>query len=388
MMSHMLIKNGNVLTQEGNFAKCDVITNECKIERIAPDVAPSDYYTVNAEDCYVIPGLVDIHFHGCDGHDFCEATETSFQKIAKYELSHGITSICPATMTLSADELTIICEHSASFAASQKAATDYTTGASLVGIHLEGPYLSYEKRGAQNPDFLRNPDISEVEHLLSASKGLVKILSIAPELPGSMEAISRLKNQMVISVAHTTADYETAFQAFEAGASHVTHLFNAMMPFSHRAPGVVGAAFDTPGCDVELICDGIHIHPSMVRSVFQLFSDDRVILISDSMMAAGMPDGDYSLGGQAVKVTGNLATLASGTIAGSATNLFDCMRTAVSMGIPLESAVKAASVNPARSIGIDSFTGSIAAGKDADLLILNKDLSLRSVFIKGQKVDL
>lgn len=383
----MIIKNGNVFTEEGIFLKSDIITNEDKIESLNAESSQADGSVIDAEGCYVIPGLVDIHFHGCDGHDFCEATEEAFQKITHYELTHGITSICPATMTLSEAELTKICQNAASFARAQKKDADRTKGSSLVGIHLEGPYFSYEKRGAQNPEFLRNPNVDEVMNLLEASGNLVKILSIAPELPGSMEAIETLKDKIVISIAHTAADYETAAKAFQKGASHVTHLFNAMNPFSHRAPGVVGAAFDAPDCDVELICDGIHIHPSMVRAVFQLFSDNHVILISDSMMAAGMPDGNYTLGGQAVKVTGNLATLESGTIAGSATNLFDCMRTAVSMGIPLESALKAATINPARSIGIDSYTGLLAAGKDADILILNKDLSIRTIIAKGQTVS-
>ena len=384
----MIIKNGTVFMEDGTFQKADVIVKGNKIERICADTSCSEANMVNAESCYVIPGLVDIHFHGCDGHDFCEATEEAFQKISRYELTHGITSICPATMTLSADELTTICRNAASYSRKQRDTQYEKNEAILTGIHLEGPYLSYEKRGAQNPEFLRFPDVSEAEHLCEVSEGLVKLLSIAPELPGSMEAIEQLRDKMVISIAHTTADYATASKAFKKGASHVTHLFNAMKPFTHREPGVVGAAFDAPDCDVELICDGIHIDPSMVRAVFRLFSDKRVILISDSMMAAGMPDGDYSLGGQAVKVTGNLATLSDGTIAGSATNLFDCMRTAVSMGIPLESAVRAASMNPARSIGIDSYTGSITPGKDADLLILNKDLSLREIYCKGRKVTI
>lgn len=384
----MIIRNGNVFTEDGIFKKSDVIITESKIEAVTTDAAQADEDILNAEDCYVVPGLVDIHFHGCNGHDFCEATEEAFQKITHYELTHGITSVCPATMTLSKEELTKICQNASAFAEAQKKDNDQTKGSALAGIHLEGPYFSYEKRGAQNPEFLRDPDIDEVEHLISASNHLVKILSIAPELSGSMEAIAALKDKIVISVAHTTADYDLASEAFKQGASHVTHLFNAMNPFSHRAPGVVGAAFDAPGCDVELICDGIHINPSMVRAVFQLFSDQHVILVSDSMMATGMPDGDYTLGGQAVKVTGNLATLESGTIAGSATNLFDCMRTAVSMGIPLESALRAASINPARSIGIDSHAGSIAAGKDADILILNKDLSIRTIIAKGQKVSM
>ena len=191
---------------------------------------------------------------------------------------------------------------------------------------------------------------------------------------------------MVLSLAHTATDYDTAVLAFEKGASHVTHLYNAMNPFTHRAPGLVGAAADTKKVEVELICDGVHIHPAAVRATFNLFGDDRIILISDSMMATGLEDGDYSLGGQAVKVVGNLATLKDGTIAGSATNLMDCMRTAVlKMGITRESAVKCAAVNPAKSVGIYDRCGSITPGKRANVVLLQKeDLSLRQVILEGK----
>ena len=201
-----------------------------------------------------------------------------------------------------------------------------------------------------------------------------------------MDFIREASNEVRVSIAHTTADYDTAMAAFGAGASHVTHLFNAMPPFTHRAPGVVGAAFDTPDCWVELICDGIHIHPSVVRAVFKLFGADRVVLVSDTMRAAGMADGDYSLGGQPVAKKGKYATLADGTLAGSVTDLMDCMRTAVSFGIPLADAVRAAAVNPAQSIGIYSRCGSLENGKWANVVLLNRDLSIRNVMFKGKIV--
>lgn len=200
-----------------------------------------------------------------------------------------------------------------------------------------------------------------------------------------MEFIRTLKDQVVLSLAHTTAGYDIAREAFLAGASHATHLFNAMMPFSHRAPGVVGAAFDDPHCQVELICDGIHLAPAVVRAAFQMFGDDRVILISDSMMATGLTDGDYSLGGQAVKVCGPLATLADGTIAGSATNLMDCLRHVVKdMGIPLGTAVKCAAVNSAKSIGIYDRYGSLVPGKAANVVLLNEELEIQSLVYEGE----
>ena len=215
---------------------------------------------------------------------------------------------------------------------------------------------------------------------------MIKLVHIAPENEGAMEFIEEMKDDVVISIAHTVADYDTAAKALELGASHVTHLYNAMPPFSHRAPGVIGAARDDEKCHVELICDGVHIHPSVVRATFAMFGRDRVILISDSMRATGLTDGQYTLGGQDVFVKGPLATLADGTIAGSATNLMGCLKVAVQkMGIPLEDAVGCATANPAKEIGIYDRCGSISEGKDADFVLLDADLNVKAVYVNGKK---
>lgn len=380
----MIIKNGLIFTDDYRFEKKNVRLADRTISQLeSPSLSSpepdSAYY--DATDCYVIPGLTDIHFHGCVGYDFCDGTHEAINAIASYELSQGITTICPATMTLPHEELLHIC----TVAASHRPLSPQAT---LCGINLEGPFLSYAKRGAQNPTYLHAPTSSMLLELIEASNHLAKLVAIAPELPGAYECITALRNEISFSLAHTTADYETAIEAFRLGAKHVTHLYNAMPAFSHRAPGIIGAAFDTPSCMVELICDGIHIHPSVVRSTFKLFGDDRVVLISDSMMACGMPSGEYSLGGQAVQVDQHLATLSDGTLAGSATHLMDCMRMAIHMGIPIESAIKAATINPARSIGIDHQYGSITAGKTANLIILRKDLSIKDIIFEGQLISL
>ena len=335
----------------------------------------------DATGCYVIPGLTDLHFHGCMGADLSDADAEGLEAMAKYELSRGVTQICPAGMTLLEEQLIKVCTVAAEHRAANK------PGAELVGINLEGPFLSMAKKGAQNGDWLHKPDVAMYRRLAEAGRGLVKLVSIAPEEPGAMEFIDELKDEVVISVAHTTAGYDTALEAYSRGAKEATHLFNAMPPFSHRAPGVVGAAFDSEGVMVELICDGVHIHPSVVRAVFKLFGAERVVLISDTMRAAGMPDGDYTLGGQAVKVNGKLATLADGTIAGSVTDLMSCMRTAVDFGIPLADAVRAAAVNPAQVTGIFDRCGSLDAGKDANAVVLDRNLELRAVFFHGCKVE-
>ena len=378
----MIIKNLHIFQEDGTFREGELYTSGALLSE-----TPEDKQVLDGRGAYAIPGLTDIHFHGCVGYDFCDGTTEAFEAMAAYELQNGVTQICPATMTLGEDTLTDIAKNARIFAAKQS--IDASAGgkpqALLVGINMEGPFVSYAKRGAQNPLYLHKPDIPMYHRLQEAAGGLFKLVAIAPEEEGAMELIHTLKDQVVLSLAHTTADYDTAMKAFQQGASHVTHLYNAMPPFTHRAPGVVGAACDTPDCQVELICDGVHIHPSMVRSTFRMFGDDRVILISDSMMATGLSDGDYSLGGQAVKVKGPLATLADGTIAGSATNLMDCMRRAVrDMGIPLGTAVKCAAVNSAKSIGIYDRFGSLTPGKAANLVLLDEDLEIQQIIFQGQ----
>ena len=372
----MRITGGQVFDLKEGFVRRDV----CFDGRLLSN-SSADGKTYDASGCYVIPGLTDLHFHGCMGKDFSDADPEGLEIMAKYELSQGVTQICPAGMTLLEDQLTKVCQVAAAHRDANK------PGAELCGINLEGPFLSTAKKGAQKADWIHAPDVDMFRRLMAASKGLVKLVSIAPEEPGAMEFIEAVEGEVTVSIAHTTADYDTAMEAFRLGARQVTHLFNAMPPFSHRAPGVVGAALDTPLCNVELICDGVHIHPSVVRAVFKMFGYKRVILISDTMRAAGMSDGDYTLGGQAVKVKGKLATLADGTIAGSVTNLMNCMRTAVSFGIPLEDAVWAAAVNPARAIGIFSRMGSLEPGKRANVVVLDQNLELKDVFFRGELVD-
>lgn len=379
----MIIKNGLVFTEDGSFKKCDIKLRDGVIAEIADciETDSSDSETVLLDESkYVIPGLIDIHFHGAVGHDFCEGTDESIAAIAEYEVSKGVTSICPATMTLGEDTLSAICKNAAEY-------NKKNSDSPLCGINLEGPFLSESKKGAQNGAYLHKPDADMVKRLQTDADGLVKLVSIAPELDGAMECIRECGADVKFSIAHTASKYDTAVEAINAGATHVTHLYNAMYGLTHREPGVIGAAFDCPDCEVELICDGVHITPTVIRATFKLFGDDRVILISDSMMACGMPDGKYALGGQPVSVKGNLATLDDGTIAGSVTCLMDCMTTAVSYGIPLESAVKAATINPARSIGVDDKYGSIASGKVANLVVLNKDLSINQVIYRGKSLS-
>lgn len=374
----MIIKNAKVYTEEGVFEEKDIYIDGELFAETAGNAEKEEI--VDAQGCYAIPGLTDLHFHGCVGYDFCDGTLEAIESIAKYEASIGVTSICPATMTLGEDTLIGICETAAKFQPSADCAE-------LCGINMEGPFVSESKKGAQNGAYIKKPDAGLFDRMNQASGGLIKLVAIAPETEGALDLIRQKKDETVFSLAHTAADYDRAMEAFENGATHVTHLYNAMQPFTHRAPGVVAAAAES-GADVELICDGVHIHPAAVRMTFKIFGDDKVLLISDSMMATGLEDGDYSLGGQAVKVVGNLATLSNGTIAGSATNLMDCLRVAVrQMQIPLETAVKCAAVNPAKSIGIYGDYGSITPGKKANVVLLDQDLALKGVVLRGRKLS-
>lgn len=402
----MIIKNGLVFTlkEGGSFEPLTIntrddeiltLTDGTQISSIPTDSAGPDTI-IDATGCYVIPGLVDVHFHGAGGFDFCDGTTEALKAICEYEFKNGITDICPATMTIAEGELEKVLESAASFATAQGTAHSLSAKkqppflplADLIGIHMEGPFLSPDKKGAQNPDHITPADPSLIQKWLDKSENMIKLMTIAPESPGAMECIEKFRDKIQFSIGHTNADYVTAKTAMDKGAHHVTHLFNAMPPLSHRAPGVIGAAADHGTCMVELICDGIHVDPSVIRSAFKLFGEDRIILISDSLRATGMPEGTYTLGGQTFTLKGKLALLEkddAGTIAGSVCNLYDCMIKAVEFGIPLTLAIKAATINPCRSIGMADTLGSIAPGKKAHFLLLDKhDLSIKRI-IKGQR---
>ena len=375
----MRVTGGQVFDLEKGFVARDLSTDGSLLT-----AASGDSEVLDAAGCYVIPGLVDVHFHGCVGEDFSDATPEGLQRIADFELSQGVTYICPAGMTLPEDQLTAICRNTAAHRAKNAG------GAEVVGAHLEGPFLSTAKKGAQNGDFLHAPDVAMLRRLQEAAEGCVKLVTVAPEEPNGLEFVKAATEDGIhVSVGHTTADYDTASAAFAAGADHATHLYNGMPSLHHRTPGVIGAAFDAPHVMPELICDGVHIHGSVVRLTFQLFGKERVILISDSLRATGMPDGQYPFGGQEIEVHGNRATIVGHpeTLAGSVTSLMGCLRQAVKFGIPLADAVRACSYNPARSIGIEDRTGSLEEGKEASFVLLDQDtLDIRAIVFKGALV--
>jgi len=335
----------------------------------------------------VIPGLVDIHFHGAKNCDFCDGSIEALKTIAEYELSQGVLAICPTSMTIPKEDIKRVLENATEFKA-----MDYKYGSSLIGINLEGPFISPKKVGAQNPENVVAANLGLFNEFQEKAKGIIKLVDIAPEEAGNLEFIRDLKqstsdSDIHVSIAHSNCDYDTAKMAFEYGADHMTHLWNAMNGIHHRNPGPSLAGAES-GAFAEIICDGIHIHPAMIRLAFKMFGEDKICLISDSMRATGMPDGEYDLGGQRVLVQGKKAVLKDNAdaLAGSVSNLYECMKNAVSFGISLETAVRAASENPAKSIGIDSEYGIIDEGKFANLLVLDDDLNLEKIINKGRFV--
>lgn len=376
---------GMVYTERFCFEPGEIAIEGDKIAKIA--LCGKEELAEKEAQTYILPGLVDIHFHGCAGYDFCDGTAQAMNAIASYEVAHGTTTICPATMTLAEETLLQICKTCAAAVETEKVCGDIPLQEILRGIYLEGPFISMEKKGAQNPAYIHEPDLAMLRRLQKAAGGMIRMAVTAPEVPGAMDMIREGQGEFRFSIAHTCADYETAKAAIEAGAAHVTHLYNAMPPYTHRQPGVIGAAAENEKTEVELICDGIHIHPCVVKNTFKLFGAGRVILISDSMMATGMEDGEYALGGQPVTVRGNRALLADGTIAGSATNLYDCMRTAIGMGVPEEEAVRAATMNPAVSVGLQEECGVLLPGRRADVLIADRAFALQEVIKSGRTVQ-
>ena len=381
----MIIDNVYVFTPDKAFVKGGIILDGDKIRQVyeEKDAPQLNGDVLDGKGCYAIPGLIDLHFHGCKGDDFCDGDKDAIGRIAEYEASVGVTAIAPATMTLPVEELEQILHTAAEY----KKETKNCRKADFLGINMEGPFISPAKKGAQDARNILPCNVEICDRFLKASEGLVKFIGIAPEeSEHAAEFIREVHERVNVSLAHTNADYDTALAAFNAGADPAVHLYNAMPAFTHRAPGVIGAVYDSKHVMAEIICDGVHIHPAAVRATFEMMGEDRMILISDSMRAAGMPDGSYTLGGLDVNVVGNRATLASdGAIAGSVTNLMDCMKTAVkTMNIPLETAVACATINPAKSLGIDAEYGSIRAGKKAHIVLMDQELNVQQVIKDGE----
>lgn len=332
---------------------------------------------IDMQNLLAIPGFVDIHTHGGDGVDWCDMDGEKFQKLSMYYAKRGVTSVCPTTMTLPESSLRSILEAVEKLKGNE-------SGAYIHGINLEGPYISYAKRGAQNPEYIRPADEKEFERLNAVSK--ILLVDLAPETEGALSFARSVSKSAVCSVAHTAATFEQAQKGFENGFTHATHLFNAMTAFESRSPGVVGAVFASDRVTAELICDGFHLAAETVKLAFKILGAHRVVAISDSLSSAGCRDGEYMLGGQKVIVKNSRAHLEDGTIAGSTTNLFEEFRNLLSFSIPFSDALAACTINPARVIGADGVCGSLEKGKNADIIFVDDSMNLKHVLIKGKMI--
>ena len=374
----MFYKNARIFTSDFRFHTGAFEVKDGRFGRILPDTVPED--AVDLGGATVIPGLVDVHSHGNSGADFSDGSLEGLRSMARWYAQVGVTSFAPASMTLPYDVL------EKAFATARAVADEPQEGAArLMGIQMEGPYFSYKKRGAQNPDYLKEPDFEGFKKLYDGCGGLIRIVDVAPELPGAAEFTEKASKLCTVSVAHTDSDYDHAKAVFDAGATHVTHLYNAMPPISHRNPGVIPAAVENPNVRAELICDGYHIHPAAVRLAFSMFGGERMVLVSDSGRCAGMPEGSkFELGGQDAWLRDGVARLADGTIACSAASLWQCLVNAVRFGVKEEDAVRAATYNPACAISAQAQIGSIEEGKFADFLVCAPDYSTKTVYLSGK----
>lgn len=379
----MLLKNGLIFMEDGIFVSGDILIQNGKFAAVGQELDTEDETVLDLQGKKVLPGLIDIHTHGCSMKDFCEGTPEAFDTLAAGYIKNGITTVCPTSMTLPPEQLEQIYS-----AYNTWMETDHP-GSRLIGINMEGPFISVAKKGAHRAEYVIPADINTFNRLNKASGNRIRLVDVAPEIEGNTAFIRAAKDICTVSVAHTNATYEQVMEAYAAGARSTTHLFNAMSGFSHRSPGTVGAVFDSDAY-AELICDGEHVLPPVIRTAVKLLGPDRLVVISDSLMAAGMPEGTVcKLGVDEVVIKGGKAVLPNGTIAGSIVNILEEIRRLISFGIDEITAIKGSTINPAKAIGIDHLVGSITPGKLADLLVLNSDYTPFMVLRDGieQKIN-
>ncbi len=376
----MFYKNARIFTSDFKFHTGAFEVLNGRFSQVLAKDVPED--AIDLKGATVIPGLVDVHSHGNSGADFSDGDYAGLKKMAAYYARCGVTSFAPASMTLPYEVL------EPAFFNALRLADECPAGhARIMGIQMEGPYFSYKKRGAQNADYLKEPDFEGFQKLYKGCGGMIRIVDIAPELPGAAEFVEKAKKLCTVSIAHTDSDYDHAKAAVDAGVTHLTHLYNAMPGIHHRNPGVIPAAVENPNVQAEIICDGYHIHPASVRLAFTMFKN-RMILVSDSGRCAGQAEGyQFDLGGQMAEIRGGVAKLVgTDTIACSAANLWQCLTNTISWGIPEEEAVRAATFNPAKAIGADLEIGSIEVDKMADFIVTDENYSYKRVFMAGREI--
>ncbi|KIL36871.1 N-acetylglucosamine-6-phosphate deacetylase [Cohnella kolymensis] len=387
MSGQLLIHNGRIVTPNGMIEKGWIRFNDGIIEEIGSSPAHEDRGTAHVLDAqggWVLPGFIDVHVHGGAGHDFMDADVEGLNEITRFHAAHGTTGILATSLTASRDDLTGVLERISSY---MSAPMPY---AQVLGVHFEGPFISEKWKGAQNPAHIVPPQLDWLEDWAARFPGIIKIQTLAPETDGALDYIEGLaRHGIVPSCGHTDATYEQITAAADRGLRHAVHAFNAMKIFHHREPGTVGAVLTDDRIIAEVIADGHHVHPAGIKLLHSAKGTDNLILVTDAMAAAGMPDGDYNLGGLPVRMTCGVARLKEGdSLAGSTLNMISAVRFLVrEVGVPVEQASRMASSNPARQLGIAHQTGTLEAGKRADILLLNDALELQKVWIGGREIQ-
>ncbi len=385
----MRLRSRRIVTPSGVVAG-EVVIREGRIEAIAGSVpggsgGSADCAMVDVGQRWVVPGYIDTHVHGGGGAQCNTSDPEEVAAVARFHASHGTTALLATTVAAPVDEL------GAALGAIAHCALAWSPGgACVLGAHLEGPFLSPARPGAMDPSHFLAPDPGVLSRLLAVANGTVRMVTLAPEMPGAKELVRTLVAEgVVVSVGHTDASYEETRSAMQAGASSVTHLFNGMRPFHHREPGAIGAALDLPRVSCELICDGIHVDPVALRLAYRAKGAGAIRLVTDAMEAAGMSDGRYRLGGREVEVhRGAVRLPEGGSIAGSTLTMDAAVRNAVEfLEVPVETAVSLASSAPARALGLADRKGAIAVGMDADLVVLDEELLAGGTIVAGEWVD-
>jgi N-acetylglucosamine-6-phosphate deacetylase len=388
-MTTTLLHTGKAITPKATIADAGILIRDGEIEQVGPRSAlqlPSGAVEILATDSTAIPGFVDVHIHGAGGRDVMEADRAALSVITEKLAAFGTTSILATTVTASADDTCRAVEGISSYITGQLQTN--LARAEILGIHFEGPFLSRERRGVHPPEFLQLPSAELLQRFLQAANGNARILTIAPELLGAMPCIDAARSLgMVVSIGHTDATYEQARAAVAHGAHHATHVYNAMRPFSHRDPGVIGAVLTTPEVTAELIADGVHVDEIAMKMLLQAKGAEKVILISDGTSATGMPDGKYMLGGLEVTVIGGVCRDSGGRLAGSTLTLDRALRNIVKLGASIEDAVRMLTLNPATLLGIEFKKGALRTGADADIVLLNEALQIEKVWARGVAVQ-
>ena len=372
------IKNGRILLPDREVAGQALLIEKKKVGMVPEEEIPVGTETIDAEGMYVSPGFVDIHIHGYLGEDASDGKPEGLRRMAEGILKNGVTSFLPTTMTVPWREIARALDNIRGLM-EESASTDAPM-AEILGAHAEGPFINPKRKGAQAEDAIVPP---EAEKMLPFAD-VTRLITVAPEMPGGLDCIRKLKDRMAVSIGHTAADYHTAIQGLEAGADHFTHLFNAMTGLNHRNPGVVGAALIKGGW-CELIAETFHVD----RELYPLLrrcAGERLVLITDCTRAGGMGDGEYELGGQPIFVEGIACRLKDGTIAGSVLKMNDAVKNYRDYGsVPMYEAVACASQHPAASIRMEGTKGSLLPGRDADILLMDADCRIHGVWKNGTR---